>query len=118
MQFDFSKSPIQNINKLKENYSVDLDIPVKVEKNDWQVYDSKQGRGLIKTYYFQTYKHLVYFFTEIVNELSKTKNIPIIIVSDLEVTIKIESSYLSDITSLEVSISKFVEEIYEDIRYI
>jgi pterin-4a-carbinolamine dehydratase len=118
MKFDFSKSPIQNINKLKENYDVELDVPVKVEKNDWQMYDTRQGKGLARTYYFKNYKHLMYFFTEIVKELSDTKNIPVIIVRDLEVTVKIESDFLGDITSLELNISKFIEEIYEDIRYI
>jgi hypothetical protein len=119
MLFDFSKSPLQNINNLKENknYNV-VNVPIQVENNDWVIYDEKNGKFISKKYEFNDIKHMLYFLSEILKELTVKSIFPKITILELEVNIDIIPEFLEEITSFEISITKFIDEVYEDIRYI
>ena len=119
MKFDFSKSIIKNIYNLSESVNAyNEDTPINVEKSDWQILDTHKGAFLQKKYNFGNYKHMLYFISEVIKETGSIKKNPDMVISGLNIDVRIYSEFISDITSVELSISKFVDEIYEDIRYI
>jgi pterin-4a-carbinolamine dehydratase len=119
--FDFSKSAIKNIRKLTtESYQPEnsFDLPIPVEKNEWSNITENNSSYLQKKFDFKEYKHMIYFISEILKETHRIKNVPEMIINDSSIIVNISSDFLGDITSIEINISKFVNEIYEDIRYI
>lgn len=119
MLFNFSKSILQNINSINENINIVRHNPITVNKNEWKTVDEKNSSiYLSKVYYFKSYDNIIYFINEIIKELSKNKNVPKIIIDENSVEIMIFSDFIADITELEINISKFIDEIYDDIRYI
>lgn len=119
MLFNFSKSILQNINTINENINIARHNPITVNQNEWKTVDEKNSSiYLSKVYYFKSYDNIIYFINEIIKELSKNKNVPKIIIDKNSVEIMIFSDFIADITELEINISKFIDEIYDDIRYI
>lgn len=120
MLFDFSKSSLFNIEKLKENkdYDVDHYMPIMPERNEWQRIETKNDVYLERVYEFRDIKHMLYFLAETLKELSMKEIYPEMITGEFQITVRINSDVVGEITALEVNITKFIDEVYEDIRYI
>jgi len=119
MLFDFSKSPLQNINNLKENKNFNtMSVPIQPKKNDWEIIETKNDKYITKIYSFSNVKHMMYFLSEVLKELSLKNIFPKFTLIESEITVDIIPSFLSEITELEINVTKFIDEIYSDIRYI
>ena len=122
MKFDLSKSCVQNLIKLNESYmqdNVPFKVPVQVEKNNWQQVSGKhQFDALKKEYQFKNAKHMLYFLSEILKETFDYENVPYIEINNDVISLEIKAVDLGTITKLEVNLSKYIDEIYEDIRYL
>jgi len=119
MLFDFSKSPLQNINNLKENKNFDtFTVPIEPKKNDWEVIETKEEKYIRKIYSFKDLKHIIYFLSETLKELSRKNIFPKMTLQEYKVSVEIIPSFLGEITELEINVTKFIDEVYEDVRYV
>lgn len=120
MLFDFSKSLSYNVNRIKENkdYDVGHQMPINPKHNEWERVESRNGVFLEKVYEFRDAKHMLYFLTEALGELSKKNIYPKMITGELQIAVQVNSDIVGEITSLEINITKFIDEVYDDIRYI
>ena len=120
MLFDFSKSSLFNISKLKENkdYDSGYQMPINPDYNEWKRVESRNDVFLERTYEFRDVKHMLYFLTETLRELSVKNIYPEMITGEFQITVRINSDVVGEITALEINITKFIDEVYDDIRYI
>lgn len=120
MLFDFSKSSLFNIGKLKENkdYDISHHMPITPNRNEWQRVATRSDVFLERIYEFRDVKHMLYFLTETLRELSIKEIYPEMVTGEFQITVRVNSDVVGEITALEVNITKFIDEVYEDIRYI
>lgn len=107
--FNFSKSIKENL-----NYStIGLEgVPIEPKKTTWDEFDNL----LIKDYEFKTKSHMIYFLKELIDY--KSSEYLIMTIEGSHINVKIFNIEGVSIGKKEIMISKYVDEIYEDITFI
>lgn len=119
MLFDLSKSLSKNLKLINETNQFESALPVSVEKSQWSSIEAKYETYLYKKYVFSNKKHIMYFLSECFN-VTNQQGIeqPIITITENDVEVKIMSDFLNEYSDLNLRLSKHLDEIYDDIRYI
>ena len=117
INFDFSKSYKSNQNQPIEADIFDLPLEPK-ENNSWVEHDHDNKVYLEKIYKFHDTDHIIYFVKEVLSAQKKAQ-------SDVELFIKNDNAKVficslqsTALTYQEVQLSKFIDEIYDDIFYL
>jgi len=119
MLFDLSKSLSKNLKLINETNQFEDILPVSVEKSQWASIETSHDTYLYKQYIFSNKKHIMYFLNECFN-VTNQQGIeqPIITIIDNNVEVKIMADFLNEYSDLNLRLSKHLDEIYDDIRYI
>jgi pterin-4a-carbinolamine dehydratase len=117
INFDMSKSLNENIYATRDR-NPDNRLPVVTIHSSWETRSESNSAYMIKTYQFDIYKHLIYFTTSILEQANKIKHHPIILIDEDLVEIKLFTKDLNDVTESDIELSKFIDEIYQEINYI
>ena len=107
--FDFSKSVKENINRYPDENQV---LPISPETTSWDDINNI----LIKDFSFESKDHMVYFVKELI--LYKHYESLIMTIGDEYINVKVKNIEGESIGKKELVISKYVDEIFEDITYI
>ena len=105
----------------KKNYSFDSnieDLPLTVEKSTWETIVENDRTYLNKVYKFNTEKHILYFLNEVIYRSNYINHHPKIIIENNLIEIVLYTHDVNDITELDLQMSKYIDEIYNDIVYI
>lgn len=117
IDFNFSKSLNENIYQ-NTDHDPDISLPIPVRSSSWEIIQNNNLNFMFKEYNFKYYKHLEYFITEILKKSNKIKHHPVIIIDESNVQIKLFTKNINDVSDLDIYLSKFIDEIYEEINYI
>ena len=97
----------------------DIDeVPIEPKKVTWEQVDDHEKTFLTKTFNFQMQKHLIYFLNELIRKSNEVEHHPQIIINNNEIVIETYTHDINDITEADLSLIKFMDELYEDIEYI
>ena len=117
INFDMSKSLNENIYAVRDD-NPDNRLPVVTRKSSWETLSGADSIYMTKTYQFDIYKHLIYFTTSVLEHASKIRHHPIILIDEDVVEVRLFTKDLNDVTESDIELSKFIDEIYQEINYI
>jgi len=116
INFDFTKSLNQS---LSENLNYDYaPVPIEPKESSWETIQDQNRTYMIKNYKFKSYKHLIYFVTEVLEYGDHKNHHPDLNLNKDEVSIVLYTHDLNDVTESDIDFSKFADELYEEINYI
>lgn len=120
--FDFTKSALGNSFPYVTKKPVMSDpknmLPIKAEKGSWNTITTHYGDALTKTYNFNLIEHLLYFVEEVVKHSEHIQHHPKIEITNKQVYIELTTHDIGIVSDLDIKLSKFCDEIFEDIYYI
>lgn len=115
--FNFSKSIKENLN-LNYNYDNKLPININTDSRAWDCVNLDGVEQLMKSYDFKTHNHMMYFLNEFMSQMNKyNKNINVIIKNN-QITISLYTQDINEVTEEDINISKYLDEINDDIMFI
>ena len=117
LKFNFSKSISENIAMVSER-NPSNSVPIATKESSWDVVNDNDSTFMMKTYYFNFNKHLIYFITEVLQKANKINHHPVVLIDDNVIEIKLFTKDINDVTEVDIEYSKFIDEIYEEINYI
>ena len=94
------------------------DSPIKLDKSSWETTLDEDDEKLEKTYKMHNDRHVLYFVSELIRESSRMNHHPIIQINHNEVSITLFTHDLGQVTEQDIKLSKFCDELYEDIVFI
>jgi|TARA_B100000282_G_C31584727_1_gene422784 pterin-4a-carbinolamine dehydratase len=116
VNFDFSKSYKENSNMSYAHQANSLDLPIEInDSSKWETINHDGAQKLYCQFSFRNYKHLIYFLNEVIKESDRRNHHPDMFISHKDVDVFLYTHALNDITESDISLSKFVMEVFEDI---
>jgi len=113
INFDFSKSLNENLSELSQDLIM-ANVPVKPNASNWQELDGH----LCSHFYFNNISHINYFLNLILERANQINHMPDINISDLSVSVALQTKDLNQITELDLDFASFISEVYDDIKFI
>lgn len=109
-QGDYYNTPVRQ-RDIEEN-------PIKVTQSSWQTSIDENDEKLEKTYKMHDDRHVLYFVTELIKESSRMNHHPVIQINHNQVDVVLFTHDLGQVTERDIKLSKFCDELYEDIVFI
>ena len=121
--YNFSKSLRENIfpytnQSLVHQMETGEEVPIAVGKSNWETIESMGSTFLFRVFSLQSTKHLMYFISEVIKKADHINHHPVITIDHLLVEISLNTKDVNDITELDIDLSKYIGELYDDIRFI
>lgn len=108
-----------NLNRAKNYISRhESDTPIRPDKGGWNQHFIEDYTCILKKYYIKNDDNLAYFVLEIIKLSNKINHHPVITIDHLDVTVKLFTKDFNDVTDIDLSMSKMIDEIYDDISFI
>ena len=118
--FDFTRSPanITSYNNESIVRDVDLELPLTPEESSWDLKSDTGGNYLEKIYSFHGKDHMLYFLESAVNRAEEINHHPVMILKEYSIKVVLTTDTLQDVSKLDIDLSKFLDEVFEDIHFI
>ena len=119
-EIDMTKSGSAMMRYLGKRYPHDAEdnTPIEPEPSIWQQMQDNTTIYLQRQYELESTKFLLYFINELIELSDKMYHHPVITISHTNVTIKLYTEDINDVTDRDVEMSKRIDEIVEDINII
>lgn len=111
INFDMSKSLNENLSIVSSNV---INVPVKPKAGTWE----EINNSLFCNFSFNNISHIIYFVSQILEKAKSIRHMPDIQIQDSNVSIYLQTKDLQQITETDILFSKFINDIYEDIKFI
>jgi pterin-4a-carbinolamine dehydratase len=110
------KSINKFINENVEEINPELNLPLEAKESKWQtLYEPER---LMRVYSFETYREVLYFFNELYKYQFKINHHCKITADGLKVIVVTFTHDYGGVTSQDIKIKKYANNLYEDIGYI
>lgn len=93
-------------------------LPIEPTSSQWEEIEDFNKRSLKRSFEFKNQKHIRYFINEILRVSSEYFHDPIINISAKIVEIELYTHDINDISEQDLKIAKFIDEIYDDVKFI
>ena len=116
--FDFTKSIATNqkIANFKD-YNIQ-NLPIEPNESSWETISDATGTFMYRKYKFKKMKSLIYFVTESLKYAETINHHPEILIIGDEVEVTLTTHDIGDVTNLDIKMSAFMSETFDDIVYI
>jgi len=94
------------------------EMPVNVSDPGWEIKSDNEKNFLFRSYKFDDIKLLSYFLDEVLFLANKLNHHPNINIFNTEVSIKLFTMNMNDVSDVDIKMSKKIDEIIEDIQVI
>ena len=94
------------------------ELPVEPNKMEWEENSSFEKTSLNRRFSFQNHRHLRFFVEEILKESDRMMHHPTMVVGSDYVEIELYTHDINDISEQDLTLSKFINDIYEDVKFI
>ena len=118
INYDMTKSFRENHNILSRVEMDHYDTPIDPAESSWEEITHRNETFLKKTYIFKNTQQMKYFIDEFLNETNKINYFPELFLKENQVKVFLKNEFANQIMDEDISFSKFLDEIYEDIHYI
>ncbi len=113
INFDLSKSLNENLNVLSQDLAT-ANVPLKPKQAEWE----EQDGYLCCNFNFNIMPHVSYFLNLILEKAHRIQHRPKIKIEGLNVHIALQTKDLQHITEADLDFAKFIDEVYDDIKFI
>ena len=120
-ELDMTKSGTAMLRHLGQGFPYDEEdnVPIEPKPTDWQQLNDDRGIFMLqKTYELDSIKFLLYFVNEIIYLSEDMNHHPEIIINHTQVTLKLYTRDINDVTDRDIELSKKIDEIIDDIKVI
>jgi len=90
-------------------------LPVDVESSVWENFENP--RRLVRSFQFNSSGKQRYFINEILSYQDREKHHCKMTIEGNSILIEVCTHYLNDVTSLDLKLAKFADEIYHDTQF-
>lgn len=94
------------------------ELPIDAEETSWQEVTDYSKTSLARAFSFERDKHTRFFVNEILKTSEEMMHHPVLKVERLKVFVELYTHDINDVSGLDLKLAKFIDEIYEDIRFI
>jgi len=94
------------------------ELPVAASKSEWEEVSDFYKTVLSKRFSFEKHKHLRYFVLEALKESDNMMHHPFLEVGSDYVRVELYTLDINDISELDLKLAKFIDEIFDDIKFI
>ena len=94
------------------------EMPVEVTQSNWEEVNDFSKTYLSRVFYFEKHKHLRFFVSEILKESSEMMHHPHLEIGSDYVKVLLYTHDINDISELDLKLAKFIDEIYDDVKFI
>jgi len=120
-EIDLTKSANSNLSHFNRidihdrlGMSHEEEPPLSAEKSEWDVSSDMISR----VYQIDNRNHFSYFLNNILDHASQLGHDPTIVINYPNISIKLKTHDLDEVTEIDLEFSKFIDEIYEDISFL
>jgi len=100
------------------NEDIDDNNPIDPKPSGWMQSSDSQKNFLIKTYDLSSKKFVMYFLSELHDLATQYNHHPEIHIKENEVTVVLYTEMMNDVSDVDISLSKQIDDIIEDIDII
>lgn len=93
---------------------IETNLPLSPEKSEWEA----SSDLLSRVYQINNRKHFSYFLNNILDHANKLGHDPTMIINYPNISIKLKTHDLDEVTEIDLEFAKFIDEIYEDINFL
>ena len=121
--FDFTKSaesnqfPYTNDTRIHQ-MDTGEEVPIVAKETKWENITSRDLNYLKRTFKLTSHNHVLYFVNEIIKLSEQMQHHPIINIDHLEIELMLYTKELNDVSDLDLEMSKYIDEIYQDVNFI
>ncbi len=90
------------------------ELPLQVSKSEWEI----DSDVISRVYKVDNREHFSYFVNNILDHAQKIGHDPFMIIKFPNISIKLSTHDLDQVTELDLEFAKFIDEVYEDISFI
>lgn len=94
------------------------ELPIDAEETSWQEVTDYSKTSIMKTFNFERDKHTRFFVNEILKTSEAMMHHPILSVERKKVKVELYTHDINEVSELDLKLSRFIDEIYEDIKFI
>lgn len=94
------------------------EVPIAPKKIEWEENSDYTKTTLTRSFAFDSGKHLRFFVNEILKESDRMQHHPELRISGMEVEVELYTHDINDISEADLKLAKFVDEIYDDVKFI
>jgi len=94
------------------------ELPIEANISEWEEVSDFSKTTLVKAFTFNKHKHLRYFVSETLKESDRMMHHPELEVGSEEVNVILYTHDINDISEPDLKLAKFIDEIYDDIKFI
>ena len=103
------------VRQFSEPTPFDSRLPVAVSQSQWET--AHNPTRITRVFVFSTFEKLKYFISEMITYQKNSRHDAKITLEGLEVLVETYPHDVNDVTSQDLRLAKFADEIYEDTRY-
>jgi len=116
VDFDFTKSASNN-SLITERLTYSQ-LPISVDLSTWTIISDHEKTYMKKDFILYTINHLLYFVNEIIKYANNKDHHPTIVINNMEVSVTLFTHLIDDVTDLDIDMSKYIDELHNDVKYI
>ena len=90
------------------------ELPLSVVESDWVIELDVMSR----VYHVENRDHFSYFLNNILDHSKEVGHDPMMLINYPSITVKLKTHNLDEVTEIDLEFAKFVDEIYQDIKFI
>ena len=94
------------------------ELPIDAKEVSWETVEDDERIYLTKSFTFMTEKHLIYFLNESIRKSNVINHHPKIVIENNTVKVESFTHDINDVSHLDLQITKFMDELYEDIVFL
>jgi pterin-4a-carbinolamine dehydratase len=94
------------------------EMPIAVTETNWEEVSDFSKNYLSRSFYFEKHRHLRFFVSEILKESDRMMHHPQLDVGSDYVKVILYTHDINDVSELDLKLSKFIDEIYDDVKFI
>jgi pterin-4a-carbinolamine dehydratase len=121
VELDMSKSGSEIIKQVGFPYTLNRiqdDIPIKAEEAKWENKKDNYKHYIERIYTFHTHKHMLYFINESIKKAYEVSHHPEMLITQNEIVVILYTHDVNDVTEQDIKLSRYFDDIYDDIIYI
>ena len=101
---------------VSENENPPLNLPLEVKESKWKTLHGPER--LVRTYKFETYREVIYFFNELYKYQFKINHHCKITADGLNVRVVTYTHDFEGITNQDIKIKEYADKLYLDVDYL
>ena len=94
------------------------EMPIEPKASEWEEVSDFYKTSINRTFSFSRDKHLRFFVNEILKTSEEMRHHPSIHIENMSVSVDLYTHDINEVSELDIKLAKFIDEIYDDVKFI